>query len=58
MTRSPEEPKSFVEAFVYGAVQLVTWALPVVASSLLVVWLHKTIDKGDIGTRGLPPQRF
>lgn len=58
MAQSPEEPKSLVESFVYGAVQLVTWALPVVASSLLVVWLHKTIDKGDMGVHGLPPQRF
>lgn len=39
--------RSLPEAFIYSAVKVIGWALPVVASSLLVLWIQKKLNEGS-----------
>jgi len=43
MERSPELTKGLTEAYLFGLVKVAAWAIPVVASSLLVLWLQQKL---------------
>lgn len=48
MERQLESTRSLPEAILYSVVKVASWAIPVVASSLLVLWIQRKLNEGTV----------